>query len=156
MPPHIISGLTTREAILDAMNRVLLAVDTNDLDLFNSAWAGEDVLAHVGFEEDTKVLPGLSLIQKRVFERPAALDTTHSYAAPRVHVEEGADTAYLTAVFMAQHCPGGRGKEPDGPKYLVGGNYMVDLVKVPADGVWKIKKLVVKMIWAQGDPSVME
>ncbi|CAK7227033.1 hypothetical protein SBRCBS47491_006432 [Sporothrix bragantina] len=153
---YILSGLTTREAIIDAMTRVLTALDTNDVGLFDSAWAGEDVLAQIGNDDDKKVLPNLSLIRKLIFERVAAMDTTHSYTTPRVHVEEGADTAYLTAVSLAQHCPEGRGREPDGPKYLVGGNYRVDLIKDPADGVWKIKKWVIKVIWSEGDRTILE
>ncbi|CAK7213619.1 hypothetical protein SCUCBS95973_001860 [Sporothrix curviconia] len=153
---YILSGLTTREAIIDTVSRVLTALDTNDVGLFDSAWAGEDVFCQIGVEDDKKVLPSLSLIRRMIFERVAVMDTTHSYTTPRVHVEEGADTAYFTAISLAQHCPEGRGKEPNGPKYLVGGNYMVDLVKDAADGVWKIKKWVIKITWAEGDPSVLE
>ncbi|KAL1888030.1 hypothetical protein Sste5346_009827 [Sporothrix stenoceras] len=153
---YFLSGLTTRESILDAMTRVLVALDQNDVGLFNSAWAGEDILAQIGVDENKKVLPNLSVVRKVVFDRIGPMDTTHSFTTPRVHVEEGADTAVLTAVSLAQHCPVGRGKEPDGPKYLVGGEYTVDMVKDAADGQWKIKKWILKINWAQGDNSILD
>lgn len=74
----------------------------------------------------------------------------------RVDVKEGADTASLVAYALAQHCPPGRGKEPDGPKYLTGGEYWIDLVRDESDGLWKIKKWVLDIVWRQGDASVMQ
>ena len=74
----------------------------------------------------------------------------------RVDVKDGADTASLTAYALAQHCPPGKGKEPDASKYLAGGEYCIDLIKDEADGLWKIKKWVLNVIWSQGDASVMQ
>ena len=74
----------------------------------------------------------------------------------RVDVKDGADTAFLTAYALAQHCPPGKGIEPDGPKLLVGSEYLVDLVKDEGDGLWKIKKWVLNVSWRQGDASVMQ
>lgn len=76
----------------------------------------------------------------------------------RVEYKAGADTASLTAYALAQHCPPGRGKEADGPKYLVGGEYRVDVVRGEEGGemVWKMKKWVLDIIWTQGDASVMQ
>lgn len=154
--PYLLSGLTTREAIVDAMTRVLVALDRNDVGLFNSAWAGDDVLAQIGVDENKKVLPSLPVIRKMVFDRVGPMDTTHSFTNPRVDVHEGADTAVLTATSLAQHCAVGRGKEPDGPKYLVGGEYTVDMIRDSADGAWKIKKWVLKISWAEGDASILD
>jgi hypothetical protein len=39
---------------------------------------------------------------------------------------------------------------------MVGGEYLIDLVKDEKDGVWKIKKWVLDVIWREGDRSVME
>ncbi|CAK7238145.1 hypothetical protein SEUCBS140593_010371 [Sporothrix eucalyptigena] len=153
--PYFLSGLTTREAIIDAMTRVLVALDEGDAGLFDSAWAGDDVYVQIGTDDNKKVFPSLALVRKVVFDRVALMDTTHSFTTPRVYYEEGSDTARMTAVSLAQHCPEGRGKEPDGPKYLVGGQYNVDLVRDSADGVWKIKKWVIKINWAQGDASIL-
>jgi len=74
----------------------------------------------------------------------------------RVNLKEGASTAALTANALAQHCPPGRGDESNGPKLLAASTYYVDLVKDESDGLWKIKNMSLKVIWKQGDPSVME
>lgn len=68
--------------------------------------------------------------------------------------ELGSGTGHAYA--LAQHCPSGRGKEPDGPKYLVGGEYFIDLLKDEEDGMWKIKTWILEVIWRQGDRSVMQ
>jgi hypothetical protein len=152
---HILASLTPREAIVDAMTRALVACDRNDTALFNSAWDGEDVAFEIN-DGDKKVLPNLGLIRMHILDRVGPMDTTHNISNIRVDVKDGADTALLTATSLAQHCPPGRGKEPDGPKYLVGGEYSADVIKDNADGVWKIKKWALKVIWAQGDASVMQ
>ena len=68
----------------------------------------------------------------------------------RVDVKDGANTASLTANALAQHCPPGKGKEPDAPKFLVGSEYGIDLIRDETDGLWKIKKWVLDVLWRQG------
>jgi len=74
----------------------------------------------------------------------------------RVDVKDGADTASLTAYTLTQNAQPGRGKDPSSPKYLIGGEYALDVVKVESEGVWKIKSGVFKIVWSQGDASVMK
>jgi molybdopterin synthase catalytic subunit len=38
---------------------------------------------------------------------------------------------------------------------MSGGEYFVDLVK-ERDGLWKIKKWTMKVIWSQGDRSIIQ
>ena len=154
MYPPSLASLGTREAVTDAMHRALLGCDRNDAPIFASAWAGEDVTFEI-HDGDKKVIPGLSMICKAVFEKVGPMDTTHSIANVRVDVQDGADIAHLTATATAQHCPPGRGREPDGPKFLVGSQYSVDLFK-DETGAWKIKKWVLSVTWTQGEPSVMQ
>ncbi len=151
--PLSLSSLSQREAIIDAVNRALIGCDRFDTLIFNSAWAGEDVVFEI-HDREKRVFEGLSSIHTYVFDKVGPMDTTHNISAVRVDVQDGADTAHVTATAMAQHCPPGRGKEPDGPKYTVGGQYFLDLVKDEA-GQWKITKWVLNVIWNQGDPSVM-
>lgn len=73
----------------------------------------------------------------------------------RVDIKDST-TASLTAYAQAQHCPPGRGAEPDSPKLMTGGEYLMDLVKDEEDGLWKIEKWALKVIWMQGDRSVMQ
>jgi hypothetical protein len=102
---------------------------------------------------DTKsVMSGLSDIRKNIFDIVGPMDTTHSTATVRVNLKDGADTATLTAISTAQHSPPGKGRDPNGPKYTSGGEYEVDLIR-DESGVWRIKKLVLRIIWTQGDPS---
>ena len=71
----------------------------------------------------------------------------------RIDLEDGSDTATLTATAMNQHAPPGRGAEADGPKFLAGARYWIVFVKVK--GEWRIKKWTMNVVWSQGDPSVL-
>jgi hypothetical protein len=146
-------SLSHREAIADALYRAAIASDHHDSALFDSAWAGEDVSMEI-HDNNKRVLEGLSLIRTNVLNRVGPMDTTHNIAMVRVNYQDGADTASLTATSTAQHAPPGTGRDPNGTKYTVGGEYSVDLIKDKAD-VWKIKKLVLNVIWTSGDASLM-
>lgn len=148
-----LSSLIQREAITDTLYRAAIASDHHDSTLFNSAWAGEDVSMEI-HDDNKRVLQGLSLIRTHVFDKVGPMDTTHNISMVRVNYQDGADTASLTATSLAQHAPSGTGRDSNGTKYTVGGEYSVDLVKDEAD-VWKIKKLVLKVIWTSGDASLM-
>jgi SnoaL-like domain len=153
--PHVLTSLTPREAITDALYRAVIGFDRNDMEVFNSSFIGEEVTFE--FKGDaSRTAHDLTTIRNGVLSHVGPMDTTHSISNIRVDVKDGADTASLTCYALAQHCPPGRGKEPDGPKLLVGGEYLVDLVKDEKDGLWKIKKWVLDVIWRQGDRSVMQ
>lgn len=146
-------SLTQRESIADALYRAAIASDHHDTTLFDSAWAGEDVSMEI-HDSNKRVLQGLSLIRTNVLDRVGPMDTTHNISMVRVNYEDGADTASLTATSMAQHAPSGTGRDPNGSKYTVGGEYAVDLVKDEVGG-WRIKKLVLNVVWTSGDASLM-
>jgi hypothetical protein len=150
--PHILASLTQREAITDALYRALIGFDENDLSIFNSAFIGQDV----DFEFRGNVIHGLDTLRTRFLDFVGPMDTTHMISNVRVDVKDGASTAYLTANALAQHCPPGKGEELDGPKYLAASRYFIDLVKDESDGLWKIKKWAMKIVWTQGDASVMQ
>ncbi|KAH7304326.1 hypothetical protein B0I35DRAFT_445529 [Stachybotrys elegans] len=152
---HILTGLTTREAIVDAMSRALSGVDRNDSDLFVSAWAGEEVSFEINGDGEQKLLPNLSVIRKHILGHIGPMDTTHNVSNIRIEVEDGASIARLTATSLAQHCPAGKGKDVDAPKYLVAGEYSGEVIQDVADGVWKLKRLALNVIWKQGDESVI-
>ena len=83
------------------------------------------------------------------------MDTLHMLSNFRVDFKDDADTAFLTCYALAQHCPPGRGTEPNGPKLMVGGEYRIDLVRDKGDGLWKVKKWVLDVLWRQGGAEVM-
>jgi hypothetical protein len=152
--PAILNSLTPREAVTDTIHRVLIGIDHNDISLFNASFAGEDVIMELnGAQKNT--ITGLSAIVTNVFDHIGPMDTTHMIGNARVDIKEGADTASFFAYLIAQHCATGQGRDPGAPKYTVGGEYEVDLIKDGKDGLWKIKKFVVNVIWNQGDASVM-
>jgi ketosteroid isomerase-like protein len=151
--PHHLSGLTTREAIIDALYRAMIGFDKYDVSMFNSAFA-EDVVV----EPRSRLIPtinGLPDLRSALLDRVGPMDSTHAITNVRVDVKDGADTASLTAYVMAQHCPPGTGTEHDGPKYLGGGEYGMELVRME-DGLWKIKKWTPQQLWGQGDASIVE
>ncbi|KAJ5216382.1 uncharacterized protein N7498_002789 [Penicillium cinerascens] len=149
-------NLNTKEAITDALYRAAIGFDRNDISIFDSTFTGEDFVFELKLGTDEKrTINGLPAFKAQVLNHVGPMDTTHMISNVRVNHNEGEDTASLTAYALAQHCPPGRGKEPDGPKYISGGEYAVDLVKDLGDGMWKIKKWVLDVIWTQGDRSVM-
>jgi hypothetical protein len=152
--PQILPSLSPREAIADALYRAAIASDHHDFTLFNSAWAGEDVSMEI-HDDNKRVIQGLSSIRINVLNKVGPMDTTHNISMVRVNYQDGADTASLTATSTAQHASSGTGRDPNGTKYTVGGEYSVDLVKDEA-GIWKIKKLVLNVIWTSGDASLMQ
>lgn len=155
--PHAVislTALTLREAITDALYRAFMGIDRNDISVFNSAFAGEDVTFEL--QPGDRIINGLSTIHAQLLDHVGPMDTTHMTSNVRVDIKDGADTAFLTAYALGQHCPPGKGKEPDAPKYLVGGENWVDLIRDEGDGLWKIKKWVLNVIWRQGDASVMQ
>lgn len=152
--PLSLTSLTPREAVTDALYRAINGFDRNDISILISAFV-EDASFELHDGGNVRSVNGVSDLRTQVFDRVGPMDTMHMISNVRVDVKDGANTAFLTANALAQHCPPGRGKEPDGPKWLVGGEYSIDLVKDEEDGLWKVKKWVMKVIWRQGDPSVM-
>ena len=150
---HTLTSLSETEAITDALNRAVIAFDAYDVGLLNSAFVTpeEDVV----FEMNGNTTNGLKDLRTHLFDFVGPMDSTHMLSNIRVDLKEGATTASLTAYALAQHSPPGRGNESDGPKLLAGSEYFVDLVK-NGGGEWKIKKWAMKVIWMQGDASVMK
>lgn len=154
--PNALNALTTREAIADALYRVLRGFDRNDREAFDSAIFDEDVEMEIrAGEGETRSMKGLTLIRDTVLAAVSQMDTTHTISNVRIQVEDESKHAKLQCYALAQHCPPGRGREPDGPKWLVGGDYTLDLEKDEKDDLWKIRKWILEVIWRQGDPAVM-
>ena len=151
--PQTLPSLSQHEAMADALYRAAIASDHHASALFNSAWAGEEVSMEI-HDDNERVFQGLSLIRTNVLDKVGPMDTTHNISMVRVNYQDGADTASLTATSTAQHAPSGTGRDPNGTKYTVGGEYSVDLIKDDAR-VWKIKKLVLNVIWTSGDALLM-
>ena len=140
-------GLTPREAVADAVYRGILAFDHSDESLLTSALT-EDVSTEMPGRFKTT---GLADFKTTVFDRVSKLDTTHFLSNMRVSVESET-AAKATCSVTAVHVRPGKGFEPWN-SFTAGGFYLCDLVK---DGeLWKIRDWSMKIVWGEGDPSVM-
>lgn len=146
--PIKLTGLTLREEIEDVIIRACLAFDHGSKELMLSTL--------------TKAGDSQMIIGERTYvgmEIPEALnhvgqmDTQHLISGVRIDVEEDAETAYLTCNFQNQHFPAGEGMKDVKKNLLSAGIYEVDLVK--EDDGWKIKLWSLKIIYLEGDFSIM-
>lgn len=149
--PASLASLTEREAITDALYRAVIGLDTADQALFNSAMTDDTFLELAGHE-----LSGRDAVNSGMYDFIATLTTTHHLSNIRVDVKPGASEAKVTATAIAQHCrPGPEGAAPGAQKFLAGTMYYIDVVKDAKDELWKAKKWVLKVMWREGDESIM-
>jgi hypothetical protein len=155
-PIHL-TGLTTREAITDTLYRGVLGFDKNSSELLNSACVSSDKDTLFEVYEGGKLIQSVpnafSIARETILGQVGPMDTTHMISNVRIDVKEGEEMASVMAYALAQHCKEGTGREVDGSKFLVGGEYRIEMVK--EDGEWRIRKWVLDVIWRQGDASVM-
>ncbi|CAM1503528.1 Fc.00g011190.m01.CDS01 [Cosmosporella sp. VM-42] len=145
-------GLPDREAIPDALYRSIVGLDANDQDTFKSAWHKDATFIFDG----TPPIEGLEAILGSTFQLiGAGLDTTHLVSNVRVDWKDGASTAKMTAHALAQHYRKGEGRNPKASRFLTGNMYWVDLAKDRSNGVWKMTKFDMKVIWCEGDASIV-
>ena len=87
------------------------------------------------------------------------MDTTHMLSNFRVCLNESADggggrSARVTCYALSNHFKAGEGPSPvSGAGFMVGNRYEVDLVGDGQQG-WKIKKVVINLVWSKGDLSI--
>lgn len=149
--PTALPGLTTREAIADALYRATNGLDTNDVALFDSAFTADTVFDLAGRE-----LVGLEALHTGCFDYVGKqLDTTHFITNLRIDVADGASTAKVTASALAQHYRGGQGTQDGATRLLAGSLYHVDCVKDSASGLWKITRWKLSIVWREGDMGIM-
>ncbi|KAK9416636.1 putative SnoaL-like domain-containing protein [Seiridium unicorne] len=151
LPATLSPPLDDREAILDALYRVVNAFDHDDEDLLSSAFTKDSKFILSGF-----VMDGLAAIRKDSFDRVSKLNTTHFITNTRINIDAGGTTAKLSANALAQHYRTGTGlaEAGDAPRYLAASFYMLDLVK-QGNGMWKITEFNMKVAWGEGDRSVL-
>ncbi|KAF5012499.1 hypothetical protein FDECE_1452 [Fusarium decemcellulare] len=145
-------SLSDREAIPDALYRSIIGLDTNDQTIFESAWHKDAVFIFDG-NPAIETLDGILATTFKLIG--SSLDTTHMVSNVRIDVKDGADTAALTAHALAQHYRKGEGRNPQASRFLTGSLYNVDLVKDKSEGLWKITRFELNVIWNEGDPSIL-
>ncbi|KAK3319473.1 hypothetical protein B0T19DRAFT_432527 [Cercophora scortea] len=148
--PIIISPPSTsdREAITDCIHRLILGLDTNDSELFDSALA-EDAK----WELHIKTLQNRKEIHEQSYDTDIVkLDTTHYVTNIRIHMADSGSEASVSTMYEAHHYRGGRGTIPGAARYSTGGLYFLRLVRDADDaGVWRINYMKMKPIWTEGD-----
>lgn len=149
LPTTLTPPLVGREAIADAVYRCVMGLDTNDLPLFQSAFTNDAI-----FDLNGTIMAGFDAINAQCFASISNMDTNHFITNLRINLVDQDSKVQVTCSALAQHYRGGEGMKPNATQLLAGSLYWLDMVKDAGDGLWKIKKLVLKSTWGQGDWAV--
>jgi hypothetical protein len=146
-----LTALSPREAIADALHRCVLGIDTNNQDLFESGCLKNESMALVA---GPIAIDGWTAINE-FFQRVFVLVTSHVISNIRIEVEDSADTASMTAHAISYHVRPDDALKPEDTSYTASSLYSIDLVKDTDEGLWKIKKWDMKILWTTGDIAVL-
>ncbi|KAJ5224044.1 hypothetical protein N7468_008586 [Penicillium chermesinum] len=148
LPATLTPALSGRDAIADAIYRCVESFDRCDVDLCKSAFTSDAI-----FDLNGNAMEGIQAIIDQCFASVSKMDTTHHITGIRINILDDSK-AQATCSALAQHFTSGEGLKGDGVPILVGSVYWIDFTKDSEDGLWKIKKLILKSHWAQGDWGV--
>lgn len=149
--PVILSTLSPREAIADALHRCVLGIDSNNRELLESGCLKNEEIVVIAGPVTVQGWPAVSEFFDTVFK----LITTHVTSNIRIQVEDGADTASMTAHAISYHVKPEDALKEEDTSYTAACLYDIDLVKDGNDGLWKIKKWILKILWTTGDKAVL-
>ena len=144
-------SLSPREAVADALHRCVLGLDSDDRDLFESACLTNESMMFIG---GGFALEGWTAINE-IFERVFTLITPHVISNIRVQLKDGQDTAFLTAHAISYHVRPDDALKQEDTSYTAGSLYSINLVRDGDDGLWKIKRWEIKVLWTTGDKAVL-
>lgn len=144
-------SLSPRDAVADALQRCILGLDTNDRDLFGSGCLmNESMILAIG----PTTVNGWKAICDTM-EPAFRVVTSHVISNIRINLEDGADTASMTAHAMSYHIKPEDALKPEDTSYTASSLYDIDLVKDKEDGLWKIKRWGFQILWTTGDRAVL-
>ena len=146
LPAHLHTNPTDQQGIIDAFHRCVLAFDYEDAALLQSS-VTQDVEIHFFGQ----VVKGIDALKTSVFDRVSKLITTHFLSNFRVDVASGKASCSAMAVHVR---PGKGFGVAANDKYTSGGFYFCDVVK-DDNGLWKICRWSFRIVWTEGDRSVM-
>jgi hypothetical protein len=146
-----LTSLNPREAIADALYRCVVGIDSNNGELFESGCLKDENMTVVA---GPIAIEGWTAISE-YFSRIFALVTTHFISNIRIELEDGADTAFMTANALSYHVRPDDALKLEDTSYTASCLYTIDLVKDGNDGLWKIKKWELKILWTTGDRGVL-
>ncbi|KZM28070.1 uncharacterized protein EKO05_0003763 [Ascochyta rabiei] len=146
-----LTALTPREAVADALYRCVLGIDTNDQELFESACLKNESMTFVAGPVNIEGWTAVNELTQKAF----AVVTTHIISNIRIELKDGADTASMTAHAISYHVRPEDTLKPEDTSYTAGSLYNLGLARDGDDGLWKIKKWEVKILWTTGDKAVL-
>ena len=142
--------LPPREAVADALHRCILGLDSNDRELFESACVKNETMTVIAGEFN---IEGWTAIND-FFQKDFALLTTHTVSNIRVNIKDD-KTAFMTAHTLSYHIRPEDAFKPEDSSYTGSCLYSIDLVKDENDGLWKIQKWIINLLWSTGDKAVL-
>ena len=148
-----LSGLTDREACIDAVYRFVQGIDDNNRELADSAFTEDckfDLSSVMAGDEAIGTFDSRDAFVSQLAEHVFGLDTLHQLTNFRVDIR--GDTAALTCMTLAQHFRAGEGPTPDKVGYLMGNRFNAQLKK-EEEGFWRVSNLAIRCQWAQGDSN---
>lgn len=89
------------------------------------------------------------------FRKLFDLVTTHTISNIRIELKDGADTASMTAHALSYHVRPDDALTQEDTSYTASSLYDIDLGKDADDGLWKIQKWGIKVLWTKGDRAVL-
>ena len=113
LPPKLSPPLTDREAVSDALYRLVTSLDTGDEALLRSFLTDDVVLNLSG-----TVVERFKAVHDMCFSTVAPMDTTHHLTNMRVNTIN--DTAHASCSALAQHFRPGEGLATGSTFYLAG------------------------------------
>lgn len=146
-----LTALSPREAVADALYRCVLGIDSNNRDLFESGCLKNESMIVVAGPFTIEGWTAISDFFLKLF----GLVTTHITSNIRIELKDGADTASMTAHAIAYHVSPDDALKLEDTSYTASCLYFIDLVKDSNNGLWKIKKWEIKILWTTGDRAVL-
>ena len=153
------SAPSPREAAIDALLRLLQAIDDNSPSLLASAVTSDTVLDMTGLSvvsgRPMPVLEGVQMATVGLLEHgPGNMDTGHVASSFQVEMKENGKLAELTAIAVAYHYKKGEGSVAGKAGLTVGNRYTMEVIEEATEGLWKIRKAEIKNLWCEGDLGV--
>ncbi|KAH6955749.1 hypothetical protein BKA56DRAFT_434034, partial [Ilyonectria sp. MPI-CAGE-AT-0026] len=147
-----------REAIIDSLLRLYAGLDSNDHDLFTSAFTNNIEIdltkVHMGGQPMTTMKGLHENVVPKVLHFLGPFGTSHALSNFRV-IKESPDTASVEFTIVAQHWRPGDASEPILPIYYTMSNkYAAKVVRMEGD-LWKVQHMQGWSLWALGDPTLL-
>ncbi|KAF2168446.1 hypothetical protein M409DRAFT_53125 [Zasmidium cellare ATCC 36951] len=154
--------LTPHEAISDPLIRNALGIDTNNKTLMTSAFtpdAVQDMTALAFLDSHFGTTHGRDAIVSMASSTVGRMDTTHMLSNFRTSISDNGFTGTVTCYALAQHWRPGQGRSfAFESRFLMGNQYEGEVVRDESEGqgVWRLRKLVIRTMWTEGDFGVFD